>query len=160
MNTLALNILKTFMLAASFAMFIAAAQVAQGRELKMVEVPVVTAPVKRGAIISSSDITFAKVDERKVRANTFQTADEIVGKEATRNLRMNYPVHSYMVKVPALFKRGATVNVVFQKGAIRLFAEGTAMQDGNVGDWVRIKNTESGSMLRGLVQENGAVSVN
>jgi flagella basal body P-ring formation protein FlgA len=170
MRTHTINAIKTLMLATSFALFIAAAGIAQGQEVKVgnkastvvqtVEVPVIIKQIRRGQIINPQDVAYKAVPSRQIRENTITHEADLIGREAVRNLRMGHPIINYMVRIPATFKRGETVDVVYQKGTLRLLAEGTAMSEGNIGEWVRIKNLNSGSIVRGLVQANGSVKVN
>ena len=160
MTQVTTNILKTALLFASFAMFIAAAQIAQGREIQKETVPVMAASLKRGAVIGASDVMMGAVDARRVSSMTVLDKEDLIGMEATRNLRAGFPVSVHMVRVPSLFKRGATVPVVFQKGGVVLMVEAQALQEGNEGDWVRVKNMQSGRIIRGVVLDNGSVQVN
>ena len=53
----------------------------------------------------------------------------------------------------------ATVNLVYSDGDLSISAVGMALQDGAVGDFVRVRNDDSGITVTGVVQPDGDVRV-
>ncbi|HWY86100.1 MAG TPA: flagellar basal body P-ring formation chaperone FlgA [Gemmataceae bacterium] len=60
---------------------------------------------------------------------------------------------------PALVKSNDSVRIFANIGAARLEALGEALQDGRVGEVIRVRNVESNRVVHGRVQANGMVLV-
>jgi len=72
--------------------------------------------------------------------------------ELVRDLTPNTPLRSYDVKTAVLVKRGQEVQVTAGEGqgfSITMRAE--ALQDGGLGEPIRLKNVESGRSLYGVI---------
>ena len=55
--------------------------------------------------------------------------------------------------------RGTSVQVVFQQAGLSITAYASPLQDGSAGDVIRVRNTDSGVIIRGVVQPDGTVRV-
>ena len=53
----------------------------------------------------------------------------------------------------------ATVKLVYIDGGLTISAVGMALQDGAAGDFVKVRNDDSGVTVTGVVQPDGAVRV-
>src|ERR1700728_4546598 len=83
----------------------------------------------------------------------------IVGKAARLTL---LPVHSIPflgVSNRKLVSNGAEVKLVFSEGDLLIMTTGAALQDGSIGDIVRVRNSDSGVTVSGAVQPDGSVQV-
>lgn len=79
---------------------------------------------------------------------------------ATRNISAGRPVTaSDVMKRPDAFE-GASVQIVFQTGQLTVSTTGELLEDAYVGKNVRVKNTTSGNIVRGIYAEGQKVLVN
>ena len=88
-----------------------------------------------------------------------ETRAAVIGKMARRTLLPGGAIPLAAVDVPRLVVNGATVDLVYIDGDLSISAVGMALQDGAAGDFVRVRNDDSGVTVTGVVQSDGAVRV-
>ena len=81
-----------------------------------------------------------------------------VGRVATRTLARGSVVQSSQLQAPALIQRNRTVSVEAIGQGFRVVRQGEALQDGALGDTVRVRMSNR-SVLTGVVAGNGVVKV-
>ncbi|MGH7930806.1 MAG: flagellar basal body P-ring formation chaperone FlgA, partial [Candidatus Binatia bacterium] len=54
-------------------------------------------------------------------------------------------------------RRGSTVILVYETGALRVETPGTAEENGRAGELIQVKNPSSGKLLRGRVLDGRTV---
>jgi flagella basal body P-ring formation protein FlgA len=82
-----------------------------------------------------------------------------VGKTPRHALRPGEPVHASDVEVPLVVHRGSLVTILLETRALRLSAEGKAMDDGGMGAVIRVANTKSSRVIDAVVAGPGTVTV-
>ena len=60
---------------------------------------------------------------------------------------------------PRLVTRGSIVTMKIETPSLTVTAQGRALQDGKLGDTVRVTNTQSNRMIEGTVESDGTVKV-
>jgi flagella basal body P-ring formation protein FlgA len=88
-----------------------------------------------------------------------ETRSSVIGKMARRTLLPGGAIPLAALDVPRLVVNGAVVNLVYLEGGLSISAVGMALQDGAAGDFVRVRNDDSGVTVTGVVQPDGAVRV-
>ena len=56
-------------------------------------------------------------------------------------------------------ERGGTVQLVFAGGGLTITAVGSPLQNAAIGDFIRVRNIESGIIVSGTVMGDGSVRV-
>lgn len=87
------------------------------------------------------------------------TRSALIGKMARRTLLPGAAIPLAGVDNPRLVANGADVKLVFVDGALTIVTVGAAMQDGAVGDVIKVRNSDSGVTVSGAVQPDGTVRV-
>ncbi len=93
--------------------------------------------VARGEIISESDVELVKTDITAERGVCF-TVDEVRGMEAKKHIKEGSVLSASDIRAPYAVERGDTVTVEVRKQGILLRTEGTARQNGAVGEVIKI----------------------
>jgi len=88
-----------------------------------------------------------------------ETRSSVIGKMARRTLLPGGAIPLAALDVPRLVVNGATVDLLFVDGGLSISAVGMALQDGAAGDFVKVRNDDSGVTVTGVVQPDGAVRV-
>jgi flagella basal body P-ring formation protein FlgA len=88
-----------------------------------------------------------------------ETRSAVIGKMARRTLLPGGAIPLAAIDVPRLVVNGATVDLVFVDGDLAISTVGMALQDGAAGDFVKVRNDDSGVTVTGVVQPDGAVRV-
>lgn len=87
------------------------------------------------------------------------TREGLVGRVARRTLLPGQPVPLNAVREPHLVTQGRTVLVVFRSEGLSITGHGVALQSGGAGEIISLRNTDSGSVVKGTVQADGSISV-
>lgn len=128
-------------------------------ESSSVEVPVVNRMISAGSILSADDITMRTLEKRFLHPRMITDKQDLLDKEAIRTLRSGHPVYSTNVRVPPKVRKNTVIEVEYVAPALTLRGTGKVLEDGGVGDTIRIINPESGKVMAGVVQPNGEVVV-
>ena len=83
----------------------------------------------------------------------------LVGKVARRTLLPGKAIPANAVGEPRLVTIGARVRVVYEDGPLNITAYAAALQNGAAGDFVSVRNVESGVTVSGMVAPDGTVHV-
>jgi len=114
--------------------------------------------VRRGEVISSSDLVARKTELRRVALGAVTDPEQAVGMAAVRQLSPDAPLRASDLAPAVSVRRGDPVTLVLETKAMRVTSRGTAREDGAVGKEIRVVNDSSGKELRGRVA-NGSVVV-
>ncbi len=83
----------------------------------------------------------------------------VLGKTARVTLLPGHAIPFAGVSNRKLVANGAEVKLVYAEGGLLIVTSGAALQDGSIGDLVRVRNTDSGVTVSGAVQPDGSVKV-
>ena len=112
-----------------------------------------------GDIIADDALTEVTLDGSTPGGPFAISRDEIVGKAATRTLLPGRPISLRAVDNPRLVRNGHEVRLLYVDGGLTIMTTGSALQDGVVGDIVKVRNLDSGVTVGGEVRADGAVMV-
>ena len=130
-----------------------------GRVHAMIQVPVLARVVNRGEVITASDLTWQRVREEGLRRDIITDTDQIVGLTPRQSLRGGQMISANSLQKPVAVKRGAQVMVVLKSGSMSLTARGRALEQGSVGDVVRVQNLNSNMTIEAVIEGPNLVSV-
>jgi len=91
--------------------------------------------------------------------SAIQTRAELVGKVAKRTLLPGRPIVALAVANPKAVANGAEVKVVYRDGGLTIVTNALALEGGGVGDMIKVRNSDSGTTISGIIQPDGSVSV-
>ncbi len=83
----------------------------------------------------------------------------VVGKTARLTLLPGHAIPYAGISNRKLVANGAEVKLVYSEGGLLIVTSGAALQDGAIGDVVRVRNSDSGVTVSGAVQPDGSVKV-
>ena len=86
-------------------------------------------------------------------------APEIEGKVAKRTLLPGRYIPATAVREAWLVEQGASVQVMFVSGALTISATAVTLQSGAAGDFVKVRNIDSGKVFSGTVMADGSIRV-
>jgi|GEM_PF-3145291 len=130
-----------------------------GKFDQMQEVPMVKFRMTSGQVITEEDIVWQKMPISRLTRDTVLTAEEIIGKTPTRMLGTTRIIKADDLRVPPVITRQSTVHMNYKSKNLTIQAVGQALEDGAVGDKIRVRNTSSGTMLEGIVTAAGQVQI-
>jgi flagella basal body P-ring formation protein FlgA len=86
-------------------------------------------------------------------------APELEGKVAKRTLLPGRYIPAAALREAWLVEQGASVQVMFVSGALTISATAVTLQSGAAGDFVRVRNIDSGKVFSGTVMADGSIRV-
>jgi flagella basal body P-ring formation protein FlgA len=117
--------------------------------------------VRRNQTITGQDVKLVK---RTLNANdpsrVMTSLEQVVGKQARRPIGPNELIHPDMLLEPHDVEEGGRVVVVFRTQQIMLEVPGVAMVSGHSGDFIPVKNLQSGKVIYGVIENGNTVRVN
>jgi flagella basal body P-ring formation protein FlgA len=123
-------------------------------------IPVPTVTILQGDVVSDDLLVDQSVvASEKVLRNYFTSREAVAGKVARRVLPRGHAIPLNALRDPFVFKEGERVVLVFAAGGLSIEASGVALQPGVLGSLVSVRNSDTGVVVRGLVQANGSVQV-
>ena len=108
--------------------------------------------LKRGTVLTPAMFTATEMPAPGMESQLINDPKLIVNMELSRDLTPNTPLKTYDVKTAVLVRRGQEVQVtagVGQGFLITMRAE--SLQDGGMGEQIRLKNSESGRSLTAVI---------
>ena len=131
----------------------------RGRAVRIVEVPVLRHRLGAEAVITDGDIEWLRLPAAKLGRSVVTDAADMVGKSPRRALRAGRPVRLGELRAPVLVARNSLVTIHLQSRWMRLTVQGRALEDGAIGQVIRVKNTKSNTVLHAEVAGPSVVAV-
>jgi flagella basal body P-ring formation protein FlgA len=122
-------------------------------------VAVATNDIKRGEPISDSDCTMVRKDLADLRGGFFTDRAPLRELVATRSIKTGAVISTGHVDRPVAVKRGKVVAAEVRGNGFRITAAAKAMDNGRVGDVIRLMNVASKKTLTGEVLDANTVKV-
>lgn len=104
------------------------------------EVLVAGVKLKKGDVISDEQLKYSRVPVNKIQRNSeLVSIENAIGKELTRDILENTVITSNLLKEKTVIFRGNQVTIKLINGELTLLGVGLALQDGYVGQNIRVK---------------------
>lgn len=120
-------------------------------------IPVAAHAIARGEQLNTSHLTDSLVNISSIRQGYALAREDIIGKEAKRNIGAGEPFKTSSLDAPTAIRRGESVTLQAQAGAIKVSSSGVALADGRVGQKIRVRNSSSERIVTGIVLNQGLV---
>ncbi|MBK3803241.1 flagellar basal body P-ring formation protein FlgA [Azospirillum brasilense] len=125
----------------------------------MVEVPVPTRRILPGEVIADSDLTTIPMPLERLNGAVITSRDSLAGLASRRQLSAGRLIQTSAVGAPLVVQRNKPVSLVYEDGPLQLMARGRALQDGGVGELVRVMNIASNIVVTGTITGPQTVTV-
>lgn len=130
-----------------------------GRIALRYRVPVLAHRLDSGTVIGASDIDWIDVAEERVNDSIITEDKQLIGRELRHATLEGELLRTNDVLPPRLVTRGSMVTMRIENSFMSITAQGRALQDGAVGETVRVMNLQSNRVIEGQVDSSGAVVV-
>lgn len=123
-----------------------------GKARTFILVPTARRDLTVGQIITESDIFMKNMPQDTRRRQTAPARQEdLIGKELKRSTRAGQILSEDDVRTKVMVAKGKLITLNFSKGGIMLTTQGKALENGGLGDTVRVMNTQSKAVVQGTV---------
>lgn len=113
--------------------------------------------IARGQIISADDLTTEQRPQHFVRARYIEQPEVIVGSRSKRSIRRGLPISMNQL---CMVCKGDNVSIIARFNGLTIKTSGEALEDGGVGDNIRVRNVKSGRLINAKVTAVETVAVN
>jgi flagella basal body P-ring formation protein FlgA len=114
-------------------------------------------PVSRGQQLDNEDIESRLLDISNETRGYFTAPEDVIGRSASRHLPNASILNAGMLTNATLIERGDSLIIEVRSGALHLRAQGTALEDGQEGEQIRVRNDRSGQEIKAIVVARGLV---
>ena len=122
-----------------------------GRAYAAVEVPILTASLNKGDVISTSDVDWTVMRLDRVGQHIITDTRDLIGKAVKRRTAAGQTLRASDVQNPVIVEKGNLVTIVYKSPNMTLSAEGRALNHGGQDDTIQVLNTRSNRNLRARV---------
>ena len=121
--------------------------------------PVVVAnrALSRGQRLEAQDLRIEHRDIGELRRPAVRHPTQVLGYRVDRPVSPGRVVDAAMLSAPVLVERGRRVRLAVRARGMDISMSGQAMEDGALGDTVRVRNTSSRAIVEGVVTGSGTV---
>ena len=119
--------------------------------------PTAVKPLKRGEIITASDVRLMKVNGTSMLPDSVEQIGDVVGRMLLRDVGQGEMFSAKAVQIPPVIEAGSRVTMIYRRGRLEATARGVAMEDGADGQEINVRNESSKKVVRARVREKGVV---
>ncbi|MFB2777651.1 flagellar basal body P-ring formation chaperone FlgA [Shewanella mangrovisoli] len=109
-----------------------------------------------GELISPTQVEIRYVDQNSLRGMQFSDTSQLSGVRVKRRVAKNFPIFANNL---CFVCKNDSVSIYVRSSNFVLKTIGEALQDGNIGDQIRVKNSSSNKELDAIVTAIGEVEV-
>jgi flagella basal body P-ring formation protein FlgA len=124
-----------------------------------VDVPVLNRPLRGGMVITEDDVSWDTMRQGDLRPDILLDPHDLIGMATRRGIQAGRPVLASQVSPPEMVSRNAPVTMTLETPYMTVTARGRALEDGAVGETVRVANLASGNEVLAVVSGRNAVRV-
>jgi flagella basal body P-ring formation protein FlgA len=115
--------------------------------------------ITRGTVIGHEDISLEERDISSLLRGSFDSPNPVIGRTVKRSIRRYQVITPSNLVEERTIRRGQTVTILAGNENIRVSMKGKALQHGNPGDIIRVKNVISNKKLEARVIAAGIVRI-
>ena len=123
------------------------------------EVAVAVRSMQRNSIVQHSDVQLAERDVSSLRQGYILNLENVVGQKLTRPVQPNQVIAVSALKAAAAVNKGDAVVISASGTSMFVRMPGMALEEGTVGQQIRVRNTRSKRIIHARVTGPGQVEV-
>jgi flagellar basal body P-ring formation protein FlgA len=123
------------------------------------EILVAAKRISLGKIVQAGDVEIKAVAIADLRGAYARSFEDVVGKAAGRIYSPGDPVRCESFTVPSLVKSGEIIQLRLEREGIALTSQARAIEDGSLGQVIRVRNVEFSSIVKAQVTGRSQVTL-
>ena len=128
------------------------------RKFDEVKVAAITRSIQRGDVITPADVTEIRIPVNKA-TDIFPDYKDLIGRRAKTTIKALTPVFSRQLETNFMIEENMQVTIIHHGKLISVQMEGVALENGQYGDWINIKNSKSGRIILAKVIAEKKVTI-
>lgn len=133
------------------------AQYVHVRIIETAPVVVANTNLVRGEVITASHLSVEMKPSHFIRVQYLDNPKALIGSRIKRNIREGMPV---LLSQICMVCKGDAVNIFASIGGLRVKTTGIALEDGTLGEQVKVENKKTGKVLNARVDGVESVQIN
>jgi flagella basal body P-ring formation protein FlgA len=130
-----------------------------GQVVAMADTVVLTRHLRPGTILTADDVRTARLHATLLHGNSPITTGDAIGEALRHDMPPGQPLSEADVMRPRLVVRNDVVRMMLEAEGISLAAQGVALEEGGLGDRIRVQNPASHAVVLAEVTGSGTVRV-
>jgi len=115
--------------------------------------------IEKGDKFTTENVVISRRPTSAVMRGSIGRLEDVLGRSAAAPIPPGTVVRMTEIFDPPLIKQGSLVQAVVRKANVEITVEARAVENGKVGDRIRVENTESHKVLKGKVLNEKTVLV-
>ena len=136
-----------------------ASAIITGRIQRMTEVPVLRTGLNNGDVIGANDLEMIAIPEKNLNGSIIIKKESLIGMTPRRVVLSGQPVQFNDIESPRMIARGDVITMIFKEGPLQLTAQGKALENGALGDKIRVVNASSSKTILAEVTNSKEVTL-
>ncbi len=116
-------------------------------------------PLARHHVITADDIRLTRVNLSRMPRRVLMQPQDVLGKRTRRPLQTHAMIHTYDVELMPVVRKGDVIRILVESPLLKVSTLGEALESGQRGDTIRVKNAASQRELRAIVVDKKTVRV-
>ncbi|MCF6434659.1 flagellar basal body P-ring formation chaperone FlgA [Pseudoalteromonas sp. MMG022] len=113
--------------------------------------------ISKGELLTEEHLKLEYRAKHFVRASYIDDKNLLIGSRSKRTLREGMPIGMHQI---CMVCKGDIVSIYAKTATLTIKTTGIALQDGNIGEQIQVKNQKSGKILSARVKDVDSVEVN
>ena len=114
--------------------------------------------LRHGEELTSHNVDFERRElSQLVQSGYFVSLDLLTDLRANGYVRPGAILGSANTQAALLVSQGQAVDIIHRKGALEVIARAKAIDNGRIGDWIRVENANSKKVIRARITRSGEV---
>ena len=130
-----------------------------GRTYAVTSVPVLNRRVRSDEVVHAADVRFRDMRSDQIDSDVITDPDALIGMSPRRQAIEDTPLKVSDFRPPIVVTKGSLVSMVVQTPYMLLTAQGRAIEDGAMGDVIRVLNMQSKVTVDAVVEGPSRVVV-
>jgi flagellar basal body P-ring formation protein FlgA len=129
-----------------------------GRYEEQSMIPMLVDRIHHGDVITADNIRMVAVSKNKIRADVVTDPTQLEGKTSRSTIAGGRIIRASELITPAIMKKGAAVTMTYETPTMHISTVGEAMEDGGLGDMIKVRNSTSNMIVRAKILSSSAVT--
>jgi flagella basal body P-ring formation protein FlgA len=130
-----------------------------GRAYALADIPVLSHRMTPGDTITDADLAWITMPADRIAATVVIDAEDLIGKTPRRPIRQETPIRVTDLATAVAVIKGSLIMIALQTPNMQLSVQGRALQNGAIGETVRVMNTTSNRTVEAVVISPTEVAV-
>lgn len=115
--------------------------------------------LNRGTLLDDSHCSLQEMDISQLRRTPLFTGEDAIGKELKYSLTAGSPLSLESLQLPKVVQRGDMLQLVAETESLQVRQQAEALEDGEVGKVIDVRNSSSRLVVQAVVVAAGKVKI-